>query len=243
MTMIEYLWFYILPFVGVVMLIVTPVFFFLLWFRYLTPIAKKINRYVRKKMAIAAITFDTGKTVLCGLIERRGEGVVITDYGRYKILPRMPVVKKEEKDSLTELYSDLVLKRSILEGTNSPFFIGYSGKICLLNPDTLALAEMTEHQSLKEGEVVFEGEGAEENREGEEKPRSLLLLDPRKIKELVTKSFSESQMLAIIRDTEEIMRASMGLRRFTVPIAVIIVIVLLLMVAMQFFGGGGIKPA
>ena len=113
----------------------------------------------------------------------------------------------------------------------------------MLNPDTLALAEMTEHQPLKEGEVVPENSNTKESKEGEEKPRPLLLLDPRKIKELVTKSYSESQMLAIIRDTEEIMRASMSLRRFTVPIAVIIVIVLLLMVAMQFFGGGGIKPA
>ena len=241
MTLFEYLWFYILPFIGVVMLIVTPVLFWLLWFRYLNPTARKLNKYIRKKIPIAAITFDTGRTILCGLIERRGEGVVMTDHGTYKILPR--ILEEDEKTKKEpaeeDFFKDLVLKRSILEGSNSPFFVGYSGKICLLNPDTLALAEMTEHKPLGENEVTLEEESAGDPK----KARPLLLIDPKRIKDFVSGAFSESQMLAIIRDTEEIMRASMGLRRFAIPITVIVVIVLMLMIAMQFFGGGGgIKP-
>jgi len=242
LTLVDYLWFFVFPFVGVVMLIVTPVLFWLLWFRYLNPTARKLNKYIRKKIPIVAITFDTGRTILCGLIERRGEGVVMTDHGTYKILPRIPEEDEETKKGSAEedFFKDLVLKRSILEGSNSPFFVGYSGKICMLNPDTLALAEMTEHKPLSEDEVTLE---SPEPASDPKKARPLLLIDPKRIKDFVSGAFSESQMIAIIRDTEEVMRASMGFRRFAIPITVIVVIMLMMMIAMQMFGGGGMKPA
>jgi hypothetical protein len=229
---IVFLWYFILPVAGLILLAVTPILLFWLYFRYFHKTARKLNSFIRRKQPIAIITYDTGKSVLVGLQETRGEGIVRTTGGRYKILPRPP--KKTEgaegqnPDELEKLYSDLVLKRTFLEDTGVPLFFGYSGKICLLNPDVLALAETASKLEA--------AKNCEQTDDGREAP-PITLLDPRKIKNLISGSFTESQALAIVRDTEEIMREELGsTRKYMLPIMTIIILMFVAAIVMKILG-------
>ena len=225
MDLLIYLWYFIFPALGIILAFTMPIAFLLYHYKYMHKTARKLNKIIRKKKPFFFNVYDTGRAFIEAGLERRGEGIIKTDRGTYKILPRLPEKKDTDKDKnkndpLTSLYSDVVLKRATLEDTGVPVFFGYSGKICLLNPDSLALAEMATHKPAK----------LEENEE------PLLLLDPRKIKELITKSYSESQMLAVCRDTEEIMREQMGFSRYVFPLVGLMIMLFVVAVALKIVG-------
>lgn len=140
-------------------------------------------------------------------------------------------------------YSDFINKRSTIVGLNLPLFLGYTGKLCLLNPEALALYEAGEmFVRTSEGDI-FNPKGIE-GKKKEDAMQPLLLLNPRKIQEIIYEGFDQSQVAGIVADTEEEMRLRLGGGGLGGNWKLIILIVIIMLAALgalfflpQLFGG------
>lgn len=279
-------WLTILPLIGFVALTVGSCIIAYFWYKRVPQAARiLVEAYQRKKPPLY-IAHDSGRGALTWIEEKGGEGIVITKDGRYKILPQFSAVSKKgnpdgdvkeveyEKD-----YRDFISKRGVLTGMDLPFFLGYSGKLCLLNPEALALYEAGE-MAIKDSEGKVHGVTRENHAEKEtvcskcgkildegwdhcpycngkkkvvQKVRKelpdllqpLLLLDPRRIKELIGRQFNVSQIGALMVESEQIGLLGRGTFKKYLPIvfiltAVVIGGILLLMAPnlLSGFGGG-----
>jgi len=223
---------------------------------------------------------DSGRGELTTVRERKGEGIVMTSQGKYKILPRwMPKLplsflgreaaaipqtptsqgnptEEEAENSAgenTEVaqgktgvevdldkainikflhdnfildYGDWVVKRTFLVGLDLPFFVGYTGKLCLLNPEALALYETGEMFIRTEDKVLFNPQGLEGKRI-EDAIQPLLLLDPRKIQQIIYEGFDQSQIAGIVADSEELARIGQGISpKMKLLLGILILVVL-----------------
>lgn len=239
--------------------------FILFWKRWLPKPARTFFWAARRRTPPILLVHDSGRGEFTTIIERRGEGIVKTQQGKYKILPRimqrlpleekMPtapipetveseeVVQEEEKaNSLAKKvrsimsidilkktfildYSDWVLKRCMLVGLNMPFFIGYTGKLCLLSPEALALYEMGDMMVKTEDETLFNPKNVE-GKDIKDAVQPLLLLDGRKIQQIIYDGFDQSQIAAVVADTEELMRVGKGLSGKMIGAIAILIIIL-----------------
>jgi hypothetical protein len=215
---------------------------------------------------------DSGRGELTTIHERKGEGIVMTAQGKYKILPRyMPKVPlssllggqsanskvaqpqtssiegdtSEQEDTETPEapqttagrevdlqkvfnvkflkenfifdYSDWIVKRTYLVGLDLPFFVGYTGKLCLFNPEALALYEAGEMFVKTEDSIMFNPNNLADKSIEDVKAnpaayfQPLLLLDPRKIQQVIYEGFDQSQIAGIVQDSEELARIGQGL--------------------------------
>ena len=128
-------------------------------------------------------------------------------------------------------YSDWILKRCMLIGMNMPFFVGYTGKLCLLNPEALALYEMGEMMVKTEDKTLFNPKDiAGKNINDVVQP--LLLLDGRKIQQIIYNGFDQSQIAAVVADTEELARVGKGISGKVIGIIIILVVIMLLGIGM-----------
>lgn len=154
--------------------------------------------------------------------------------------------KEAELELFMKEYRDLVGKRTILTGLDMPIFFGYSGKACLLNPEALALYEAGQmgirtpdgkfsYLKPHESEDVGSAELWTRDTKRIGNPSSgvrtmlqpLLLLDPRKISDLVGREFGVTQIQAIATDSEQIGRYGRpSLGRFAIPIIFLIILVI-----------------
>lgn len=200
-------------------------------------------RAKKKKMIPILIVHDTGRSRLDLIRERRGEGIVLTEKGLYKLIPRYirsaakrtfqqitktdgeednpGSTKNAELEEYKELedYRDWVTKRSFLIGLDSPIFIGYSGSLCLLNPSAMALVEAGEmHIQTPEGFYPKLPEG----KTVKDIKQPLMLIDPRKAKGIINKMFDETQIAAVLADVK--LLGKLDLSRF-LPIILIVVVV------------------
>ena len=219
----EYFWFVIMPAVGLVMLVATPIIVLLLYFRYFHPTARKLNKLIRRKMVIFLDAHDSGKVIIRGLRERRGAGVGRTTDKSYRLLPKHNTKPEDTDDPTRRLLSEAVAKRFFLEDTGCPIFFGHGGTLCLTNPEVLALVEVAERMVGKKF--------------GDGRPR--ILLDPRKLEQLISRNYDDAQLNAVINDIWAIVRAEQGFRQFAIPIAVIVVLMIGAIIALKMFIGGG----
>jgi preprotein translocase subunit Sec61beta len=114
------------------------------------------------------------------------------------------------KDNFILDYSDWIMKRTFLVGLDLPFFVGYTGKLCLLNPEALALYEAGEMLIRTEDTELFNPKNiAGKSKENALQP--LLLLDPRKIQQIIYEGFDQSQIAGIVQDSEEMARIGQGI--------------------------------
>jgi len=210
------------------------------------------------------VVHDSGRRQLKMIREKKG-GLIITNEGRYKLLPMFtakrdssqlefdnPVeanpTETKKVESLRQIYEDYYLdystwnsKRSQLVGLNMPFFVGYSGKACLLNPEALALYEAAEMSVNIEGKMSFnpnelKGEELKGKPSARNAVQPLMPLDPRVIKEIINEGFDETQIAAIQTDSEMLGQLGRGYGKL-IPIAVILIIVVVVaVVAMNFLG-------
>jgi hypothetical protein len=213
---------------------------------------------------------DSGRGELTTIHERRGEGIVITAQGKYKILPRympklpfsallgeqsakaaqpqtsategdtsgqedteapqVPQTTTEREVDLQKVfnikflkenfildYSDWIVKRTFLVGLDLPLFVGYTGKLCLFNPEALALYEAGEMFIRTEDTTLFNPNNLADKSIEDVKAnpaayfQPLLLLDPRKIQQIIYEGFDQSQIAGIVADSEELARIGQGL--------------------------------
>lgn len=137
-------------------------------------------------------------------------------------------------------YEDWIVKRTFLTGLDLPFFVGYTGKLCLLNPEALALYEAGEMMIRTEVATLFNPNKLDGKSE-DDAMQPLLLMDPRKIQQIIYDGYDQSQLAAVIQDSEELARLGMGLSSKVKMILAILVIVgvaaLALFLLPQLIGG------
>jgi len=225
---IEYIWFFVMPIVGMILLFVFPFTVFLLYFKFFNRTTRKLNSFIRKKMVIILEAYDSGRVYLRGLRERKGVAIGRTDDGSYRLLPKHRVneddTRKKNKavDSTEQLLTSAVSKRFFLENTGCPLFLGHGGNLCITNPETLAIVESADGKPKK-----IKGS----------KGKKLILLDPRKLETLIPKNYDESQLNAIINDIWAIIRADSGFGRFLIPIIMLAVLAVGAVIVLKFMGG------
>jgi len=138
------------------------------------------------------------------------EGLLETKDKDLFILPRTP--EKANPD-----FSILVTKKQILEDVALPVFIGYTGKITAFSLETLAnLGSLKELANLGDLEPL----------------EPTVLVDPREIKNYVSKCYTQSQIRAIVAEALNLGMMERGLWKFILPVAVISGIIILTIIAM-----------
>lgn len=215
-----------MPVIGLVCSLTLPWLPLFLWKKLIPKPARTLFWAKRRNRPPIYIVHDSGRAVLTTIEERRGNGIVITENEKYKLLPRyvsrIVGTKDEEEEGedgekkkkskpstgseVTETkymrdYSDFMNKRSNMIGLGLPMFLGYSGKLCLLNPEALALYEAGEMKVHTEDLTMFNPH----DHKGKDEAKAmqpLLLLEPRKIKNIIKQGFDETQIAAIVVDSE-----------------------------------------
>jgi hypothetical protein len=131
-------------------------------------------------------------------------------------------------------YSDWVTKRTTLIGLGMPFFIGYTGKLCLMNPLALALFEAGEMAVDTEDQTMFNPHGLKDKKI-EDAVKPIMLLDGRLINAVIEKSYDTSQIAAICQVSEDIGRKGRGLFGGKFPIVIAIILIVMLALGAVFF--------
>jgi hypothetical protein len=226
-------WYLVLPVIGLLSLIVTPLSIFLLYFRYFKPTARKLNKIIRRGDGIAFLAYDSGRVKIKPVTEITKQGVLKGELKEeYFIVPQFPLVEEGKGNPGVKeppVLSEVIAKRAILEDTGCPVFFGYAGKIVLLPPETLAYMEASrvaenikelQRKMRKEGELDLE----------KEKKHPIFLLDLRSIRQAVEKSFSNAQLISIMRDIEDEVRAQLAGRRFGGSLIMIVVLLFVFLI-------------
>lgn len=227
-------WYFILPIIGLLSLIITPLSIYLLYFRYFKPTARKLNKIIRRGDGIAFLAYDSGRVKIKPVTEITKQGVLKGELKEeYFIVPQFPLPAEEGKGNPgvkePPVLSEVIAKRAILEDTGCPVFFGYAGKIVLLPPETLAYMEASrvaenikelQRKMRKEGELDLE----------KEKKHPIFLLDLRSIRQAVEKSFSNAQLISIMRDIEDEVRAQMAGKRFGGSLMMVIVLLFVFLI-------------
>lgn len=89
----EYAWFMIFGTIGFVFCCASFVFP-LLWFKKVPEPARMLTRCAQTGEVPALVVHDSGRSKLISITEKLGEGVVKTDQGNYRILPRFVKVRE-----------------------------------------------------------------------------------------------------------------------------------------------------
>lgn len=220
----EMFFFVIAPIVGLTFLAVGSWFIVFWWFKRIPYAARQLERAARLKRPPAIIVHDSGRAAITTIQERLGEGIVVTDEGKYKILPQFTALEGNPKKYQKE-YRDFVSKRATLIGLEGlPIWFGYSGKICLLNPEALALYEAGEMMIETGGKPMF-NPNKKRGKKIRDALKPLMLIDPKKAKDLVNPQFDVTQIGAIITESENIGRLGISLGKYAVPIAILMMVV------------------
>jgi len=267
-----YLTFQIFYIVGLIFSFTALPLFVLFWKRWMPKTARTLFWAARRGTPPLLLVHDSGRGELTTVRERKGEGIVMTKEGKYKILPRvMPktpledqIVKsiteateaknpKSESDVDVEVdipegadkpsrlsilkdkfildYSDWILKRCMLVGMKMPFWVGYTGKLCLLNPEALALYEAGEMFVRTEDRTLFNPNNIE-GKNQKDAMQPLLLIDARKIQQIIYNGFDQSQIAGVVADSEEIARLGRGLSKGMIGVILILVVIGIIGLAM-----------
>lgn len=212
--------FYFLIYAGIVSLFVFPISILWLYFRYFKPQARKLNQIIKTKSPLAFLAFDSGKVAMVKLKDIAKQGVLKGErQEEYFVVPQVPLKDGETRE---DPYERIVTKRFILEDTGCPVFFGYAGKITLLPPAALASIEASD---------VFSNPGVEEARRF-----PTLLLDPRKIRVFIERSLSNTQILSIMRDIEDVLRAQYSGREFGKTLIWVMVFLVVAVIVLKVVG-------
>jgi len=294
---IEGLFYLTLPFfyiIGMVATIAGIPFFIYFYKRKIPKAAKTIFWSSIRREPPLILCHDSGRGEFTTIHERKGEGIVMTAQGKYKILPRYlprlplsaimqqnanPSAVPSSKNVATESdspedeeettvaptealpkavsdgsgvvdlnqvfsvkvlkeyfifdYSSFIQKRTNLVGLDLPLWIGYTGKLCLLNPEALALYEAGDMMIHTEDGTLFNPNKVQGKRI-EDALQPLLLMDPRKIQQIIYSGFDQSQIAGVVADSEELARIGQGISPKLKMLIIILVIGIVAVLALLF---------
>lgn len=248
----DFAWLWIFPIVGIVFLVTSWIIPFY-WLRRVPQAARILEEAARTKQVPAYIVHDSGRGAFVLLEERRGEGLVVAKAGsgrrRYRLLPRIVDVEegdvKEEARKklkgnsnknklklLLDYASDWINKRSICVGLGLPIYLGYSGTLCLLNPECLAWYEA--------GKIFLPTERNPQPTSDKEKqlPWPLMLLSALEMNNIINRRFNTTQTDALEIDATILGRLGRGTPGwiFGVGIVLIVIVAIILLLFFQPFG-------
>lgn len=228
MDVFLFIWYTIFPLLGFVGLITLPWLIPLIWFRIIPKAARTLFWAARRKMVPAYIVHDSGRGAMTLIQERRGEGVVITDHGKYRLLPRyVEATEKDNPKNQLDYSAEWITKRSIMASLGLPFYIGYSGSLCLLNPEALAWYEA--------GKIfVPTANNPVPNEKQKDLPKPLMLLDLKSIKSIINRAFDTTQISAVLQDMYLLGLLGRGFNKTLISIGAIILVVVAVL-AILFF--------
>jgi len=208
-------WMWLLPALAVMWSVLVPV----VWFFIVPKISKKLMWARFKNSNIFALADDSGWAELVVSTKTLPEGIHETkNHGwRFQLRPRW---KKEQKDPTKEQIEQLASRKYMLKDLGKPFWFGYVGKVTLFNPPTLAALQQDNSSSgnptmyFAKLEQFIEKEcpqGLVSSLKGlveelkqnlEDKAKSLTILDPKIIKEVLPQMNTPSQIDALAANRE-----------------------------------------
>jgi len=170
------------------------------------------------------------------------------------------LMKKNPKKGTLEAFDpskleeaeNIVLKKFTLAGLGKPFWLGYSGKAPLMSPIALATLQQSKDDPIKEGKLNFiqnfkkyiDEKLPKQYAQGMTKileqlttvikAQTLTLIDPTLIKQVIAKTYNQSQLdaLATNREIRGMKRAGRQFMPFIFGTAVILGIIAIVVIVM-----------
>lgn len=127
----------VLPIFAILFMVFAPIF----WFLIVPAIARMLTWKRFQKVSFHVVGDDTGYVSLVPTKEELPEGVVKTVKG-YHFLPRAKW--KTGNPGTPSHIENLLLRKFIWKEMGKPIWIGYAGKVALVNPATLAAAQQVQ---------------------------------------------------------------------------------------------------
>lgn len=133
MDLFFWLMYVFLPVVGIIALIGVPVLGTIFWKKVLPKVSRDLMWCKLKGMSPAIICHDSGRAELQMFQERRGSGVVMTNKGKYKILPRFTSI-----DESNNPLAKIIAEEQAVTNPDEP-----------VNPDETSMATPEAEKRLK----------------------------------------------------------------------------------------------
>jgi hypothetical protein len=243
------IWMWVLPALGIMFSVLVPV----VWVFMIPKISKKLMWARFKNSNIFALADDSGWAELVVSTKTLPEGIHQTKNHGWRFMLR-PRWSKEPKNATTEQIEQLASRKYMLKDLGKPFWFGYVGKVTLFNPPTLAalqqdngsgsnptiyFSKISEFiQSLEENDVTKRLKSlVEELKQNlENKAKSITILDPKIIKEVLPQMNTPSQIdaLAANREMYGMLKKGHEYGKLILGGAIIIGLIILAIVAMSF---------
>lgn len=218
------LWMFVLPIVGITALSLVPTF----WFFIVPKISRMLTWKRFQKVSFHVIADDTGYVTILPTTEEIPEGIVKTKQG-YRFLPRPKWKKTLGNPGNT---APLLLRKFIWKEMGKPIWLGYAGKVAAVNPATLAgIQQAQSSEQIGQPKTVLNklekyvrklpktlavksvhGQKSFNLREDLTKMLKslqnelnilpLTLVDPTKIKEVISQMYTPSQLDALATNRE-----------------------------------------
>lgn len=229
------LWMFVLPILG----IITPILSLVIWFFIVPKVARMLTGAKFRNVSIHAIADDSGYVELVKTNVELPEGVVKTKKG-WRFLPRpiWKSLKTRRKKKTGETLAlegaeNIALRKYVLKGLGKPFWFGYAGTVAAMNPPTLAVLQQNQNPSNPQGHfnkienyieslpkefpwnnqtIYIRKDLKQMLAEVKEylKSKTLTILDPRALKEILPELTPPSLMDAIEMYSEMVGREERG---------------------------------
>lgn len=247
------IWMWVLPALGMTAITVVPIF----WFLIVPKLARRLTWGRFQNVNVFALADDTGWADIVLTTKSIPEGIYETEKHGWRFNPRLRWTKAE-KTAEREFVEQLVTQKYILKDYGKPFWFGYLGKVMNVNPRTLAglqqsqtnnptpemltlkirdYVKTTLPQQFSEGltQLVDELE-----KKLTEKAKTITILDPKVIKEVLPQMVTPSQLDALATNREQYGMKKVGHEygKLIIGGALIIGLVIIAIVAMSFLMKG-----
>lgn len=130
MTIFWIIWMMVLPVIAITLILLVPIF----WFFIVPKISRMLTWKRFQKCSFHIIADDTGYVTVLPTTEEIPEGIVRTKKG-YRFLPRPKWKEHVDNPGNT---ANLILRKFIWKDMGKPLWLGYAGKVAAVNPATLA---------------------------------------------------------------------------------------------------------
>lgn len=200
-------------------------------FIYFKPIARKINRIVRKGKDALLLIYDDGRVFIKEVEQISKHGILRGKKSEYFIITTPKEVEKTNpaSDPISQAARELVNKRAIIENTGSCLFIGYAGKITATTPFVLAAYDVANRP-----EVITVNAP-----EGKERLTIFSLHGLKKLMEEIS-GVTASGLMALIHDVEQRVLAEKKERFGSMKWFIILLIgIFVIAVVLRILGIGG----
>lgn len=200
-------------------------------FRYFKPLARKINKAIKKGWDLLFLLYDDGRVYVKEVTQIAKHGV-LKGKGKdeYFILTAPSPEKKTDVDKDLK---ELLIKRAILEDTGSCALFGYAGLVTVSTPFVAGAVELTSNPGLMDADVPEEHRG--------KKP--VILFDLNKLKDALAaySGMTAADLAAILHDNELRIIASMGKGRFgsLMWFTAVLIGIFVVAIALRILGIGG----